>query len=306
MRISYSAFDTYNRCPAKYKFQYIDRVSVPKKAELSFGSLIHEIVQLALKKDPIIPSIDELIVYLKDHWDDSVFSSSQEAKQYFDMGQNMIRNFHASLKPGFRNIVATEKRFYIPLNEKHTLSGAIDRIDKLPFGAFEVIDYKTSKTMPDQNQVNVDKQLGIYRFAVGNLWPEAKDVRLTLYYLKHDQQITTDRTEEDAEIIKKEFIETAEKIEKETNWQPKRNSFCDWCDFQDRCPKMSHKFKDKSPADQKIDEIVGEYLELKNKQAELERTILEHMDKEKIEAFHHKKGIVSCTKGGKFTIRKNS
>jgi len=306
MRISYSAYDTFNRCPAKYKFQYVDRISIPKKAELAFGSLIHEVVQLALKKDPIIPSVDELIAFLKDHWDESVFSSEKEAQQYFDMAQNMIRNFHASLKPGFRNIIATEKRFYIPLNEKHTLSGAIDRIDKLPFGAFEVIDYKTSKTMPDQGHVDADKQLGIYRFAIMNLWPEAKDVRLTLYYLKHNQQITTTRTDEDAETLKNEFIEVAEKIEQEKEFAPKRNSFCDWCDYQHLCPLQKHKVAPKTEESQEIDSIVCDYLDACSKIKELEPKINTHFEKEKIEAFHHKKGVVTRLKTGKFSIRKNS
>jgi len=304
MRISFSAFDCFNRCPAKYQFQYINKIPIPKKAELFFGSLIHEIVQIALKKDPIIPSVDELIAYLKENWDANAFSSAQEAKQYFDMGQNMIRNFHASLKPGFRNIVATEKRFYIPLNEKHTLSGAIDRIDKLPFGAFEVIDYKTSKTMPDQGHVDSDKQLGIYRFAIMNLWPEAKDVRLTLYYLKHDQQITTTRTDEDAETLKNEFIEVAEKIEQEKEWRPKRNSFCDWCDFQHLCPLQKQKVAPKTEGPQEIDNIVEQYLEANKIIQELEPQIHTHFDTEKIEAFHHKKGVVSRSQTGKFTIRK--
>ena len=48
MRISYSLFDTYTRCPLKYKFNYIDHIKVPQKPEFFFGSLIHEVVQMAL------------------------------------------------------------------------------------------------------------------------------------------------------------------------------------------------------------------------------------------------------------------
>ena len=165
IRISYSAYDTYNRCPLKYKFSYIDRVRVPQKAEFFFGSLIHEVVQYALKRDPIIPSVEELIKYYENRWQTDSFASKDEADQYFEMGKNMISKFHGGFQPGFRSIVATEKRFQVPLNDKHVLSGMIDRIDKLPFGDYEVIDYKTSKALPTQDDVDQDKQLCIYQFA---------------------------------------------------------------------------------------------------------------------------------------------
>lgn len=55
MKISYSAFDSYNRCPLQYRFGYVDRIKVLDKIELVFGGLIHQVVQYALKQDPIIP-----------------------------------------------------------------------------------------------------------------------------------------------------------------------------------------------------------------------------------------------------------
>ncbi len=309
MRISYSAMDTFNRCPAKYKFQYIDRIKTPEKPELYFGSLIHEVVQFALKKDPIMPSRDELQEFFQSKWRDEVFSSPNDAKQYFDWGKQMLEKFHAGHKPGLRNIVSTEKRFQIPVGE-HILSGMIDRIDKLPIGAFEVIDYKTSKTMPAQADVDRDKQLCIYHLAVENLWPEAKDIRLTLYYLKYDSQMTTKRRPDEVESIKEEIIKTAEKIEKEKEFRPKRNNFCDWCDFQHLCPLMKQKFQNQKTniKNQNADEIhtiINDYLEACEKIKDLEPKINSHFDKEKIESFHHKKGVVSRYKSGKFTIRKN-
>jgi len=302
MHISYSALETYNRCPAKYKFQYLDRIKVPEKPELYFGSLIHEVVQYALKKDPIMPSRDELLEYLKNQWRDEVFENGTQAKQYFDWGKQMLDKFHAGHKPGLRNIVCVEKRFQIPVGE-HILSGMIDRVDKLPIGAYEVIDYKTSKQLPSQEEVNRDKQLCIYHLAVENLWPEAKDIRLTLYYLKHDSKITTKRRPDEVEQIKEEIIKTAEKIAKETEWRPKRNSFCDYCEYSHLCPLMKQKVSDKEEPPE-IDKMIGDYLDAYTKIQDLESQIQKYFDSEKIESFHHKKGIVTRSKTGKLTIRK--
>jgi len=306
MRISYSAIDTFNRCPLKYKFSYIDRVKVPKKPELFFGGLIHEIVQLALKKDPILPPVEELLKHLEDNWQEEIFKNPNESKQYFAWGQNMIRNFHAIHKPGLRNIVSTEKRFQIPVGQ-HLLSGMIDRVDKLPYGAYEVIDYKTSKTMPAQSEVDKDKQLGVYHFAVESLWPEAKDIKLTLYYLKFGSQITTKRRPDEVESIKADIIKTAEKIAKEKEFKPKANSFCNYCEYGHLCPLMKQKVAPENVQDKDMVIIIEEYILASQKLQELEPKIHKHFDLEKIEKYHHKKGVVSRSqKNKKLTVRKSA
>lgn len=305
MRISFSAFDNYNSCPLKYKFQYIDRVRVEKKTELEFGSLMHAVVQDALKKDPIIPSLEELFTNYEEGFGQISFKDKRQKKQYYDVGKEIIKIFLDSLKPGLRDTIATEKRFYIQLNEKHAISGAIDRIDKLPFGAYEVIDYKTNFKPKTQQDVDRDKQLGIYHLAIQNLWPEAKDVRLSMHFLRPNLKLTTVRRPDEIEELKKEIIETAEKIEHDTEFRPKRNPLCDWCDFQQQCPLQKQKFTPKTKESDKIDAIVCDYLEACEKIQDLEPKINSIFDQEKIESFHHKKGVVSRSKTGKFTIRKN-
>ncbi|MEK7142666.1 MAG: PD-(D/E)XK nuclease family protein [Patescibacteria group bacterium] len=308
MRISYSALDTFNRCPKKYQFQYLERVRVPEKPELFFGSLIHEVVQLALKKDPILPPIEELLAFYKSKWQEEIFSSAAEAKQYFAWGENMIRHFHSSHKPGLRNIVAVEKRFLIPLGD-HQLSGMIDRVDKLPFGAFEVIDYKTSKQLPSKENIDQDKQLCMYHLAVEYLWPEAKDIRLTLYFLKHNSQMTTKRRPDEIEEIKEHIIKTAAKIEKETDFFPKANPLCDWCEYGHLCPLQKDKYKDNKNKNKEInkdmDQVVEEYLLAQQKIRDLEPKIHQHFDEEKIERFFGKKGIITRGQNKKLTVRKN-
>lgn len=312
MRISYSAFDTFNRCPLQYKLSYIDHIKTPEKPELYFGSLIHQIVQNALKKDPIVPKEEELLAQLKDNWREDIFPSEDEAKQYFDFGMDMLKKFHGGYQPGLRNIVAVEKRFQLPLNDKHTLIGVIDRVDKLPFGAFEVIDYKTSKALPTQSEVDKDKQLATYNYAVENLWPEAKDIRLTLYFLKHNSQIKTTRRTDEVEAIKNEIIKTAEKIESETDFPACDNGLCNWCSYQHLCPLKKHQLNQLHPTPGvgskrlgDIDYTVEEYILAQQKIKELEPEIHKHFDQEKIERFFHKEGVVTRGKNKKLTIRKS-
>lgn len=290
MRISYSSFDAYCQCPLKFKFQYIDWVKVPEKPEFFFGGLIHETVQRALRRDPIIPKLDDLIKYYESKWREEIFPDKLTSDQYLQLGREMIANFYENYKPGLRKVVAAEKRFQIPLG-KHTLSGIIDRVDKLPYGAYEIVDYKTSKSLPSQEDVNLDKQLATYAIAVQELWPEAKDMRLTLHFLKHNSLITTTRTPEQIELLKFEIIKTADKIENAKTFKPKENKFCDWCDYHHLCSLK--KKQEVSSKNYGIENDITEYINAYKKIAELSPKIQEHFDKEKIEKIELEPGTVT-------------
>lgn len=290
MRISYSAFQTYNQCPLKYKFQYIDWIKTPEKPEFFFGGLVHEVVQMALRRDPIIPKISDLIKFYESKWRESVFPDKLTSDQYLKLGREMIKNFHEGYKPGLRKVVAAEKRFQIPL-ENHTLSGIIDRIDKLPFGAFEIVDYKTSKSLPSQEDVDNDKQLATYAIAVQTLWPEAKDMRLTLHFLKHNSLITTSRTPEQIETMKLEICQTADKITKTKTFKPCENKFCDWCEYKHLCPLKKN--NESRITNNGINQAVHEYINAYNKMAELSPKIQTHFDKEKIKALKTDHGTLT-------------
>lgn len=292
MRISYSAFQTYNLCPLKYKFQYIDWIKTSEKPEFFFGGLVHEVVQMALRRDPIIPKVEDLIKFYESKWREDVFPDKLTSDQYLKLGRDMIKNFHEGYKPGLRKVVAAEKRFQIPL-EDHTLSGIIDRVDKLPFGAFEIVDYKTSKSLPSQEDVDADKQLATYAIAVQNLWPEAKDIRLTLHFLKHNSMITTARTQDQIESMKKEIADTADKITKTKTFKPCENKFCDWCEYKHLCPLKKDQVSCANDQVKEIDNIIKDYIYSYNKIAELTPKIQAHFDEEKLKELKTDAGTIT-------------
>ncbi|MBU1177127.1 PD-(D/E)XK nuclease family protein, partial [Patescibacteria group bacterium] len=59
MRISYSGLETFSLCPAKYKFQYIDRIKTPKIKEAVFGTLIHDCLKVFHEPSRPIPILED-------------------------------------------------------------------------------------------------------------------------------------------------------------------------------------------------------------------------------------------------------
>lgn len=233
MRISYSGMDTFRRCPLKYKWQYLERIKVPPTQDQFFGSLIHEILEYALKKEPLLSPLEELQQYLERKWDKSVFANEVTAQIYYNLAQKILKTFHQQHRPGLTAIVNLEKFFKIPLDE-HDITGKIDRVDKLPTGEFEIIDYKTNKNLPTQQEVDKNLQLALYQMAAQQLWPKVTEVRLTLYFLRHNHKITSSRSPKQIEELKKLIKKTVAEIEK-SDYSPKTGPLCEWCEYLPRC-----------------------------------------------------------------------
>ena len=282
MRISYSGLDTFSICPAKYKFQYIDRIKTPKSKDAIFGTMIHDCLKVFHEPSRPIPMIeDDLLKYFTEKWDSSIYLDKQEEAFSFHQGVDILKKYYLQNQTQNFNIVNLETSFSASVgNNSHQVSGRIDRIDKLEDGTFEVIDYKTSKKMPSQAVVDDNFQLSIYYLGIISRWPQIKEqdrpVKLSLYYLKHGEKLSALRTRKYIEETENKVLELISGIEK-SNFDPKMNPLCDWCSYQPYCSLYKHKyFKEQKAVDsQQIKEIIKEYFEIKSKQGESNKRINE-------------------------------
>jgi RecB family exonuclease len=274
MRLSYSALETYKNCPLKYKFGQIDKIRTPKTKEAFFGSLIHDVLKNFHNPSQLIPPAEEEILqHFSQKWDPTLYEDSQEETIAFAQGVKILKNYYEQNSPAEFDIIDLETRFEAPIsdnNETHIISGIIDRIDRLPDGTFEVVDYKTTKKMPSQKYIDNNLQLAIYHLGIANRWPsiieQKKPVKLSLYFLRHGEKLSTERTPEFIEETKEKILLTTDKIKNDIarqEFEPNPGPLCDWCAFQPYCPLFKHKFIEKTPAEEEIKQLAEEYFFLK-------------------------------------------
>ncbi len=322
MRTSYSALDTYKTCPLKFKFQNLDKVRVPKNIEMIFGSVVHSALKYMFERVPLYPTIDEVVNFFRNKWDDKmqVFQGEgveEKKKIYYEEGISILKNFYKKNQAWNFNVVDMESRFEIELEdkknkEKHVLTGIIDRIDKNPNeDLYEIIDYKTSKKMPAQNIIDHDLQMSIYHMSLIKRWPHLSPdkIKLSLYYLKHGEKISTFRSGEQMENKKNDVISTIrevqDRISNNYNFPPTPSPLCGWCGYKQMCPMWKHLYQSQisSVKSQKdIEPIIQKYFELKNENQknkeridELKTIINGFMEDQKIQRVFGQEGYITRT-----------
>lgn len=288
MRVSYSSLGNFKQCPLKYKFSQIDKIREPKTKEAVFGTYIHKVLKWFHQKDPHLPSLDALLDYYKNSWpkksEGFEWQDPDEENSYFKEGLRILEEYYKTNIPQQTSILDLETKFEVTISEdpdkpnnKHILTGIIDRIDKLPNGKYEIIDYKTGKRVASQKQTDANDQLSLYAIGIKNRWPRInlKDLSLSLYFLKFNEKIQSQRTEEDLEKSKKEVIETIKQIEKST-FQPKPSVLCGWCGYRNICPIWKHLYETEAKSKingENVKEKIDEYFRLKDKKEKIEEEL---------------------------------
>jgi len=239
--LSYSQISTFRLCPLHYKLRYILKVPTLISSAQIFGTNIHAALRnyytFLTKDNP--HNKDQLLEYLELNWQTAGFKNKQEERENFAQAQAYLSEFYEAEHIQPFHTKAVEEKFVFPLISKVKIGGVIDRIDVLPDGTIEIVDYKTSSRVPTQRQVDKDEQLTIYALAATEvrhplLLRQPNDVKLSLYYFANQQKLTTTRTADQLIAEKKSIIDLVKEIEN-SDFTCSKHHFCKLCEYKLYC-----------------------------------------------------------------------
>jgi len=237
---------------------------------MAFGDTLHRTLHRFHDRPvPVAPALADLLEMLEGEWVGGAYRDPGEESLYRDHARQVLTDYHRENEGSFRIPAALEFRFTVEV-EGVQLSGVIDRMDRIPGGGYEIVDYKTNRRLPPQAQVDRDLQLSVYHLAAKEVWGIEAE-RLTLYYLLPGQRMTTVRTRQDIDDTRRRIASVAERIGA-GQFEPRANPLCDWCDYQVRCPLFRHMYEkiEGDPAPN-MTALVGEWIALKRQVRETYR-----------------------------------
>jgi putative RecB family exonuclease len=245
---SHSKLTTFQHCPQKYKFRYIDEIPSPiRSIELHLGTTVHSALEKLYADARLgqVTSLDDFLAFFQDKWDEGfspqlrIVRAKTTARTYFDLGRQMLKDYHWTFHPFTQSTtLELEEKFVFPLDEGQEIRGIIDRLARNKDGTLEIHDYKTSRRLPDSDQVANDVQLALYEIAIRHRWPETVGISLIWHYLAFDKEIKITKTPAQLETVKRNTLGLIGRIEAATSFPVHVTPLCNWCEYKEICPAM--------------------------------------------------------------------
>jgi RecB family exonuclease len=241
LRLSASALETFDLCPLRYSFEYVLGVRSESGTAAELGTLAHDILEAFL--DPARAgerphSLEALLELAGEKWRDDI---ARYAPQREEAWRDLIAMLEAwwaveGQGPLAPDVAAVEHRFEVEVGP-HALRGKIDRVDRVS-GGTRVVDYKTGRSEPRQDDMPDNIQLAVYHLAASRdpeLAAIGPPTRLELLYLRsmarYEQPIADDHVAHTEERI----LAAASEILTEA-FEPVAGTHCELCGFQRLCP----------------------------------------------------------------------
>ncbi|HEY3775978.1 MAG TPA: ATP-dependent DNA helicase [Solirubrobacteraceae bacterium] len=238
--LSASDIDTYRTCPLKYKFARVFRIPQEPTLHQRFGILVHQVLERYHSPpgengggEVRTPSLPELLGLLDAGWRRGGFGDSLQERQLRGKAAAALTRYHERFKTEDGRPVWFERQFTFPIGP-HLLRGRVDRVDVLPDGGYELIDYKTGRPKTAA-QLADDVQLSLYAVGARESW-QLEASRQAYYYLLDDEKVAVPDDGGRGEWVCEVATEVAEGIRAQGFEPTPSYAACSMCDYRLVCP----------------------------------------------------------------------
>jgi DNA helicase-2/ATP-dependent DNA helicase PcrA len=230
--LSATDVETYRICPLRYKFARVFRIPQEPTIHQRFGILVHQVLE-RFHAGGGTRSLDELLGLLDAGWRRGGFAESEEERQLRVKATTALTRYHERFQSEEVEPVWFERPFAFKLGP-HLLRGRVDRVDRLPDGGYELLDYKTGRPKTPA-QLKDDVQLSLYAVGAREAW-QLDAAQQAYYYVLDDAKVPVERDDADRDWITETVLEVAEGILSQGFEPTPSFAACSTCDFRIICP----------------------------------------------------------------------
>lgn len=231
MALSHSRLSDFNQCPRKFKLKYIDKASnmnpddKDKSVHLVRGQNVHK-------------SLENYVIKLNAGENDIEPSSMPEvqaARVYVD---KVYAEYDQTLPE--LQLAVNDNYEQVGWFDKSTYWRAI--LDLIAINKIRAIiaDYKTGKFAEYDGGPTGYGQLHLSGLLGLSLIPHVEEVETNYLYVDHRKFVKRIFKRSELPTLQAHFDAEHEKVNTETEYKPKKNEFCKWCDANKaQCPYSS-------------------------------------------------------------------
>lgn len=223
---SYSKISTFKSCPLKFKFQYIDKISVKMDTEaLIKGRTIHYLIENSHLHES--EYAEEMKQNIKDYPDALLIKKNfEQSRLGIKYLQNIDKPAINEYKIGLSNLLEASE-----YSKDSLFNGIIDYIC-VKSGVLYICDFKSGKYRePKYQDYNQLLFYSIYFFQKYKI----QKIIISFIYVEHDLENEIELNIEYLDNYKKELLSSIIEIENCSDFKPKTTRLCDYCSFQEIC-----------------------------------------------------------------------
>lgn len=202
---SYSRLHTFETCPAKARYQHLDKLPIVESEPLIRGKATHKDAELySIGKKRKLPASLELF--------DEEFKELRKLKKHLAVEQQLAVDKHWQPCDWF----GRQAWCRVVVDCAYVLDGT----------TLVIIDHKTGKIRPEHTD-----QLDLYAIVGFAHWGQVETVEAHLWYLDQGEITSKNYTRTEAEKLKKPWEKRVKPMLTAKSFKPTPSRLCSWCDF---------------------------------------------------------------------------
>ena len=229
--LSASDVETYRLCPLKYKFARVFRIPEEPTINQRFGIAVHQVLERFHTQGG--GSLEDLMHLFEVAWRRNGFGHSADELQFREKAVAALTRYWQLDREREGEPVWFERGFAFKLGE-HFVRGRVDRVDRLPDGSYELIDYKTGWPKTEQ-QLREDIQLSLYQMGAREAWGLPGAVQ-SYYYVLENEKVPVEHTDDELARVRTTVTQIADGILSQEFEPRPRPDICAACDYRIICP----------------------------------------------------------------------
>jgi putative RecB family exonuclease len=241
-----SRLGSYEDCPRRYRYTYIDRPTPqkgPPWAHNSLGASVHTALRAWFDLSPERRQPSSLRTLLRATWVREGYRDEQQEREAGLRAIEWLQRYVETLEPDFEPLAV--ERTVGTKTATLALSGRVDRIDDVG-DQLVIVDYKTGRTGLGPDDARGSRAMALYAFAAERVFRRPCR-RVELHHVPTATVAAHDHTEESlarhvhraeqtATDIMAAQADLAAGTDPDVAFPATPGPICGWCDFRKVCP----------------------------------------------------------------------